>query len=88
MTGPVIDNFEKPRVGDYDVLIKVEMTGINPIDHVVVSGALPKIEPIPCVPGAESSGIVEEIDNMLIIVELRKGTEWLSFPTGAGAIMS
>jgi NADPH:quinone reductase-like Zn-dependent oxidoreductase len=66
----VIDNVEKPRIDDHDVLIKVKTAGINPIDHFVVSGALPKIEPIPHIPGAESSGIVEQIgdhvDNSLI----------------------
>jgi NADPH:quinone reductase-like Zn-dependent oxidoreductase len=66
----VIDNVEKPSIDDHDVLIKVKTAGINPIDHFVVSGALPKIEPIPHIPGAESSGIVEQIgdhvDNSLI----------------------
>jgi NADPH:quinone reductase-like Zn-dependent oxidoreductase len=66
----VIDNVEKPRIDDHDVLVKVKTAGINPIDHFVVSGALPKIEPIPHIPGAESSGIVEQIgdhvDNSLI----------------------
>ena len=66
----VIDNVEKPRIDDHDVLIKVKTAGINPIDHFVVSGALPKIEPIPHIPGAESSGTVEQIgdhvDNSLI----------------------
>lgn len=37
------------------------MTGVNPIDHFVVSEMLPEIVPFPHIPGAESSGIVEEI---------------------------
>lgn len=57
----VIDNAEEPKIGDHDVLIKVMMTGVNPIDHLVVSGMLPKIVPFPHVPGAESSGIVEQV---------------------------
>jgi NADPH:quinone reductase-like Zn-dependent oxidoreductase len=57
----VVDNLEKPKVNDHDVLVKVEVEGINPIDHFVVSGEIPKIEPIPHIPGAESTGIVEQI---------------------------
>lgn len=34
----VIDNAEEPKIGDHDVLIKVMMTAVNPIDHLVVSG--------------------------------------------------
>jgi NADPH:quinone reductase-like Zn-dependent oxidoreductase len=51
----IIDNIEKPKMDDHSVLIKVKVTGINPIDHFVVSGALPRIEPVPHIPGAESS---------------------------------
>jgi NADPH:quinone reductase-like Zn-dependent oxidoreductase len=69
----VIDNLEKPRIDGHGVLIKVKVTGINPIDHFVVSGALPKIEPIPHVPGAESSGIVEEIGQHVDNSRIRKG---------------
>jgi hypothetical protein len=54
----VIDNAEEPKIGDHDILIKVKMTGVNPIDHFVTSGTLPKVNPLPHIPGAESSGIV------------------------------
>ena len=57
----VIDNAERPKISDHDILIKVKMAGVNPIDSFVVSGALPKIDPLPHVPGAESAGIIEEI---------------------------
>ena len=69
----VIDNLEKPRIDDHGILIKVKITGINPIDHFVVSGALPKIEPIPHIPGAESSGIVEEIGHHVDDGRIKKG---------------
>ena len=42
-------------------LIKIKTAGVNPIDNLVVSGMLPKILPFPHIPGAESSGIVEQI---------------------------
>ena len=57
----VKDNVELPRISDHDILIKVKMAGVNPIDSFVVSGALPKIDPLPHIPGAESSGIMEEV---------------------------
>ena len=57
----VIDNAERPKIGDHDVLIKVEVAGVNPIDYFVVSGSLPKLDPIPHIPGAELSGIVEGV---------------------------
>ena len=57
----VKDNVERPRINDHDILIKVKMAGINPIDSFVVSGALPRIDPLPHIPGAESSGIIEEV---------------------------
>jgi NADPH:quinone reductase-like Zn-dependent oxidoreductase len=69
----VIDNVEKPRIDDHGILIKVKITGINPIDHFVVSGALPKIEPIPHIPGAESSGIIEEIGDHVDDSRIKKG---------------
>jgi NADPH:quinone reductase-like Zn-dependent oxidoreductase len=57
----VTDNAERPKVSDHNILIKVKMAGVNPIDSFVVSGTLPKIDPLPHVPGAESAGIIEEI---------------------------
>src|SRR5919197_3366554 len=57
----VIDNVQEPKISDHDILIKVIVAGINPIDYFVVSGALPKLNPLPHIPGAESTGIVEEV---------------------------
>jgi D-arabinose 1-dehydrogenase-like Zn-dependent alcohol dehydrogenase len=57
----VKDNVQRPRISDHDILIKVKMAGVNPIDSFVVSGALPRIDPIPHIPGAESCGIIEEV---------------------------
>jgi len=57
----VTDNIEKPKVNDHDVLIRVKAAGVNPIDSLVISGSLPKINPIPHIPGAESSSIIEQV---------------------------
>jgi D-arabinose 1-dehydrogenase-like Zn-dependent alcohol dehydrogenase len=69
----VIDNAERPKISDQDILIKVKMAGVNPIDSFVVSGALPKIHPLPHVPGAESNGIIEEIGSHVINNNFKKG---------------
>lgn len=69
----VIDNVDEPKIGDRDVLIKVKLAGVNPIDHFVVSGMLPRIVPFPHIPGAESSGIVEQVGSGINDGSLRKG---------------
>ncbi|HET6641116.1 MAG TPA: alcohol dehydrogenase catalytic domain-containing protein [Nitrososphaeraceae archaeon] len=69
----VIGNVEKPRIGDHYVIIKVKVTWIIPVDHFLVSGALPKIEPIPHIPGAESRGIVEQIGEHVDDSQTKKG---------------
>ncbi|HJY09403.1 MAG TPA: alcohol dehydrogenase catalytic domain-containing protein [Nitrososphaeraceae archaeon] len=69
----VIHNVEEPKIGDHDVLIQVKVAGVNPIDHFVASGALPKVDPLPHIPGAESSGIVEKLGNHVNNSEIKKG---------------
>ena len=69
----VTDNVELPKISDHDILIKVKMAGVNPIDNFVVSGALPKIHPLPHVPGAESAGIIEEIGSHVNNNNFKKG---------------
>ena len=69
----VIDNADEPKIKDHDVLIKVKVAGVNPIDHIVVSGALPKVDPLPHIPGAESSGVVEELGNQVTSYRIKKG---------------
>jgi NADPH:quinone reductase-like Zn-dependent oxidoreductase len=69
----VIDNVEEPKIGDHDVLIKVKLAGVNPIDHFVVSGMLPRIVPFPHIPGAESSGIVEQVGSEINDGNIRRG---------------
>jgi NADPH:quinone reductase-like Zn-dependent oxidoreductase len=67
-----MDNVEKPKLANPDnVLIKVKVAGLNPIDNVVVSGSIPTVRPIPHIPGAEVSGIVDEIGSE--VSRLKKG---------------
>jgi NADPH:quinone reductase-like Zn-dependent oxidoreductase len=68
----VMDNVEKPKLANPDnVLIKVKVAGLNPIDNVVVSGSIPTVRPIPHIPGAKVSGIVDEIGSE--VSRLKKG---------------
>jgi NADPH:quinone reductase-like Zn-dependent oxidoreductase len=56
------DNINKPQINNHDVLVRVKVVGVDPIDNFVISGALPKIIPLPNhILGAEISGIVEEV---------------------------
>src|SRR5919109_3902383 len=70
----VLDNVKEPEITDHDVLVRVKVAGVNPIDNFVVSGSLPKLIPLPNhIPGAEISGIVEELGSHVKKNNLRKG---------------
>ncbi|BBD73685.1 alcohol dehydrogenase [Sulfodiicoccus acidiphilus] len=49
----------KPKPEAHEVLLRVEMAGVNPVDYSVVTGNFAK--PMPHVPGAEVAGTVEEV---------------------------
>jgi NADPH:quinone reductase-like Zn-dependent oxidoreductase len=51
---------EEPKITDHDVLVRARMCGVNPIDHMVTSGAVP-VRPLPHIPGCEISGTIEGI---------------------------
>src|ERR687898_286216 len=69
----VLEDVQEPTISDHDVLIQVKVAGVNPIDHFVASGALPRVHPLPHIPGAESSGIVIELGNNVNTSEIKKG---------------
>jgi NADPH:quinone reductase-like Zn-dependent oxidoreductase len=61
---PGLDNLKvvdvpKPKPEAHEVLVKVELAGVNPVDLAVVSGNFAK--PMPHIPGAEVAGTVEEV---------------------------
>jgi NADPH:quinone reductase-like Zn-dependent oxidoreductase len=65
-----IKEYADPQLTDHEVLIRVKVAGINPIDYFVVSGkhglnSISRLEakPLPHIPGAEVSGIVERVGN-------------------------
>jgi NADPH:quinone reductase-like Zn-dependent oxidoreductase len=57
-------------IADHDVLIRVKMAGVNPVDHITVSGTR-EIMPLPHIPGAETSAVVEEVGKH--VVSLKRG---------------
>jgi NADPH:quinone reductase-like Zn-dependent oxidoreductase len=70
----VVDNVKEPEITEHDVLVRVKVAGVNPIDNFVVSGALPKLIPLPNhIPGAEISGTVEELGSHVNNNNLTKG---------------
>jgi NADPH:quinone reductase-like Zn-dependent oxidoreductase len=75
----VMDNVKEPQLtGHHDVLIRVKVASVNPIDNFEVSGALPKLIPLPNhIPGAELSGVVEEVGSHVNNKNLTKVTELL-----------
>jgi D-arabinose 1-dehydrogenase-like Zn-dependent alcohol dehydrogenase len=58
------EDVEQPTITDYDVLIKVEAAGVNPIDYFTVSN-MPGINPLPHIPGVEVTGIIEKVGNQV-----------------------
>ena len=56
----LINDAGEPQITDNDVLIKVRLAGVNPIDQIVISGALP-LSPMPHIPGAEMAGTIEKV---------------------------
>jgi len=54
-----LKEIDKPEPGPHEALIRVKMAGVNPIDYRVVTSM--KVTPMPHIPGAEISGIVEEV---------------------------
>jgi NADPH:quinone reductase-like Zn-dependent oxidoreductase len=68
----IIDNAQEPKINYQDVLIKVKVDGINPIDYMVASGSRAGINPIPHIPGAETAGIIEKVGNQ-VSNNLKKG---------------
>jgi|SRR5581483_3975855 len=58
----VKENVQQPTITDHDVLIKVKCAGVNPIDYLTVSN-IPGVMPLPHIPGAELTGIIEKVGN-------------------------
>lgn len=55
-----VADVEKPVPSAGEVLIKITMAGVNPIDNMTIN-AIPGIKPMPHIPGAEFAGTIEEV---------------------------
>ena len=55
-------DIEEPKITDNYELIRVKVAGVNPIYFRAVSGGV-DVKPLPHIPGAELSGVVERIGN-------------------------
>ena len=64
------EDLEQPTIRDHDVLIKVKSAGVNPIDYITVYN-IPGIKPLPHIPGAEVTGIIEKVGNH--VADLKEG---------------
>ncbi len=51
--------YKDPEVKSHDVLIKVKMAGVNPVDYYTVNNL--KVSPLPHIPGVEFSGEVAKV---------------------------
>jgi len=58
----VKEDVQQPTITDHDVLIKVKLAGMNPIDYLTVAN-IPGIKPLPHIPGTEVAGIIEKVGN-------------------------
>ena len=56
------EDVQQPTITDHDILIKVKSAGVNLIDYFTVSNAV-GIKPLPHIPGAEVTGIIEKVGN-------------------------
>ncbi|KUO93638.1 MAG: alcohol dehydrogenase [Vulcanisaeta sp. CIS_19] len=61
---PGIENLKimgmpKPKPGPGEVLVRVKYAGVNPVDYFTINNK--NVRPIPHIPGAEFSGVIEEV---------------------------
>lgn len=54
-----LENVNEPQLGPHDVMLRVRIAGVNPIDYFVVN-FLP-VKPLPHIPGAEIYGEVTKV---------------------------
>ena len=54
-----------PEIGSDDVLVKIMVAGVNPLDNMIIRGEVKMITPykLPLIMGNEFSGVVEKVGN-------------------------
>ncbi len=62
-----IEEVGKPKPKGNEVLVKVTMAGLNPLDYNLINGNIVyNLNPVPHIPGSEIIGIVDEDSNTSI----------------------
>ena len=56
-----LDDVPDPVPGPQQVLVRVEVAGVNPVDTYIRSGAYARKPALPYVPGSDAAGIVEQV---------------------------
>lgn len=59
----ILTDIPKPKISDYEVLIKVKAAAVNPVDLLILTGSVKLIQDynMPMTLGNECSGIVEQV---------------------------
>jgi NADPH:quinone reductase-like Zn-dependent oxidoreductase len=63
-----VEDVGMPEIGFNDVLVRVKMAGVNPVDSFAISGRRP-VKPMPHTPGSEFAGIVEDVGQHVVSIE-------------------
>lgn len=57
----VEDNVPIPTIGDKQIMVKVLVSGVNPVDTYIRSGFYGKLPDLPYIPGRDAAGLVQRI---------------------------
>jgi NADPH:quinone reductase-like Zn-dependent oxidoreductase len=66
---------DKPSIKEYEVLIKIKATTVNPLDMKIREGYMQKMMPVqlPFIPGSDAAGVIEVIGSK--VTRLKVGDE-------------
>ncbi|WP_241722829.1 NADP-dependent oxidoreductase [Raoultella sp. HC6] len=89
--GPDVVSIGEARVRDLqpdEVMVRIEATGINPLDVKIIAGYLQQVFPIdfPYVPGTDFSGVIEAIGARVTHLQPGNRVFGRSMPDSGGAI--
>lgn len=72
-----------PVPGDTQVLIKVQATGVNPVDTYIRSGNYARLPTLPYTPGSDAAGVVEAVGEK--VTNFKKGDRAYTVRSVSGA---
>jgi len=65
-----LDEIEIPRIGASQVLVRVKVAGVNPVDTYIRSGLYNVVPNLPYTPGKDGAGIVEAVGKNIAKVKV------------------